>query len=393
MKNTTSCKKRSMGWLAGRYGYILVCLLLTALSAGCATMYTKADSISPIAGRLAQLRMSQPAPIWNSVIHAHEVDFLQPVGDDKVLVGTLGKPSDTFSISHLEFMLLDSKSGRKIWTYPRSSMGGLYQRVLSVNPVVLVQVDYPNKNKYSALDQQTGKLLWEREVKALVSSSTILSQAMIVVVEASGSNLNASAINLRDGKDVWKQEITKFNPSKSESLSILTSGDAIIMLGKEVLSLSIKNGTILWRVPFPGTYGDGTIFSLQEDGLFLTDGKKLCLLNIKSGAITWETPVEGAATRHIAPVGRGVFIIARVTDGKTSHDIVRAFRRVVGTEIWSRPLKETIQSPLIAGTNGVYFSSRTRLYSFDSITGNIRFATPIPAPLTQEVGLPDILSE
>jgi len=393
MKKMTSCKKRRTGRLAGHHGYILGCLLLAALSAGCASMYSKADSISPISGRLAELRVSQPAPTWNSVIHAHEVDFLQPVGDDKLLVGTLCKPSDTFSVSHLEFMLLDGKSGKKIWTYPRSSMGGSYQTVIAVNPVVLVQVNYPNKNKYCALDQQTGKLLWEREVKALVSSSMILSQAMIVVVEASGSNLNAFAINLKDGKDVWKQEITKFNPSKSESLNLQTSGDAVIVIGKETLSLSLKKGAILWRKPFPGIYGDGTIFSLQKDGLFLSDGKKLCLLNIKSGGVTWETPAAGGTIRHIAPVDQRVLIFSRVTDGKTSHDIVRALRRVAGTEVWSHPLKETIQSPLLAGANGLYFSSRTRLYSLDFITGNIRFATPIPAPLTREVDLPDVLSE
>jgi hypothetical protein len=38
---------------------------------------------------------------------------MQPVGDDKVLVGTLGKPGDFLSVSHLKFKLLDSKTGKK----------------------------------------------------------------------------------------------------------------------------------------------------------------------------------------------------------------------------------------------------------------------------------------
>jgi hypothetical protein len=100
----------------GMHKPVTITLILAVMIAltGCASMFPKADSISPIAGRLAELRVSQPPPVWNSVIHAHEVDFLKPVGDDKVLVGTLGKPSDTFSVSHLEFMLLDSKTGKKI---------------------------------------------------------------------------------------------------------------------------------------------------------------------------------------------------------------------------------------------------------------------------------------
>jgi outer membrane protein assembly factor BamB len=393
MEKTAGSRNRYIGRGISEHRYILGCLLVTFLSTGCATMAEKADTVAPIVGRLADMRASQPGPAWNSVIHANEVDHLQPVGDDKILVGTLGAPGDLFSVSHLEFMLLDSKTGKQIWTYPRSSMGGSYQTVLAVNPVVLVQVTYQNKNKYCALDQQTGKLLWEREMTSLVSSSLMPSQAMIMVVEASGPNLNAYAIDLTDGRDIWKQEIAEFNPSKSESLSLFTSGDGVIVFGKEILSLSIKNGTILWRVLFPGTYGDGSVFSLQEDGLFLSDGKKLCLLNLKSGAVTWATPSEGAVIRHIAPVDKSVFIIARVADGKASHDIVRALRRSDGTAIWSCPLQERIQSPLLSGTKGLYFSSQTKVYSLDSLKGGIRFATSIPAPLNREVDLPDALSE
>jgi outer membrane protein assembly factor BamB len=393
MEKTTGCRNRYIGRVISEHRYTLGFLLIAFLSAGCATMAEKADTVAPIVGRLADMRASQPGPVWNTVIHANEADHLQPVGDDKILVGTLGAPGDLFSVSHLEFMLLDSKTGKQIWTYPRSSMGGSYQTVLAVNPVFLVQVTYGNKNKYCALDQHTGKLLWEREVTSLVSSSLMPSQAMIMVVEASGPNLNAYAINLTDGRDIWKQEIAGFNPSKSESLSLFTSGDGVIVFGKEILNLSIKNGTIFWRVLFPGTYGDGAVFSLQEDGLFLSDGKKLCLLNLKSGAVAWATPSEGAVIRHIAPVDKSVFIIARVMDGKSSHDIVRALRRSDGTAIWSCPLQETIQSPLLSGTKGLYFSSQTKLYSLDSLKGGIRFATPIPAPLNQEVDLPDALSE
>lgn len=395
MKNLTTGDKWRAKRVAGCCRFILGGLLITFLSAGCAGMITKADSISPIKGRLAELRVSQPGPNWNSVVHAIEVDVLVPVGEDKVLVGTLSSPGfvSSLSVTYLEFMLLDNKNGKIMWTYPRSSMGGLSQTVLTVDPVILVNVNYRNKNKYCVLNRQTGKLMWEREVKASANFLLIPSMDMIVISEASGSSLDVYGINIADGKDSWKQEIMKYNPSKNESLNLLTSGDALIVLGKEVLGLSLKGGSILWRAPYLGTYGDAVISSLQEDGLFLTDGKKTCLLNIKSGAVIWETQETEGSIKHVNAVGRSVFVIARITDGEASHDIVRALGRKSGTVIWSRPLEERILSPLFAGANGLYFSSRTRLYSLDLPTGRPRFLTVFPTSLVAENSLPDVLSE
>jgi hypothetical protein len=82
MKNRTKREGRSIEGFTSRYGSILVYLLMGVLATGCATMGEKADCVSPMAGRLAELRTSQPGPDWNSVVRAIEVDYLEPVGED-----------------------------------------------------------------------------------------------------------------------------------------------------------------------------------------------------------------------------------------------------------------------------------------------------------------------
>jgi outer membrane protein assembly factor BamB len=96
-------------------------------------------------------------------------------------------------------LAVDWKKGAVLWRYhhPETDFAYYSSPVIVDGKVILGGRD----KRVHAIDQETGKLVWEFETRGRVDSSPVAAAGVIWVGSHDG---NLYALNLADGKELWK---------------------------------------------------------------------------------------------------------------------------------------------------------------------------------------------
>ncbi|MEU6194399.1 PQQ-binding-like beta-propeller repeat protein [Streptomyces sp. NPDC047061] len=284
---------------------------------------------------------------------------------------------------------LDAASGRVAWRYGNSSQAA--ERPLGVRDGIVYTYEQPDEvyadQRVIALDADTGKRVWTREVSA--TARVALFDGGVLAMSDTAKEF--VALDATTGKDLWRA------PARSSAGSLcapVVLGDAPYGLCADandptqgsagLLRLDPAGGTADELAPLPtsatplGTLAGGPLFALPKDtsGYQSGDGG-----DESYTALLRVNPNTGTATRiFLKGDPRGT---PTVIDGTVyfvrPDGTVTAVDAAGGTRLWQRDTQiENLSAPVRSTTyDTVYFANRYgRLAALDQDTGAVRWTTP-----------------
>jgi outer membrane protein assembly factor BamB len=230
------------------------------------------DGISPEAGVLRSWPGNGPKVLWKA-----------PIGEgySQVRLYTLyGQGNDEVAVA------LDAASGKQIWRVrvdrkfisdqgngPRSTptVDGDKVFVLSAS------------GKLAALKTANGQMVWQHDLPGEygarppgwgVSTSPLVEGNLLIVNVGGSGNKSVIAFDKATGKPVWTSGSDIAGYSAPIAITVRGVRQIIVFAGKSILSLSPKDGKLLWRSPWKTDWdvNAATPIFFPPDKLFISSG-------------------------------------------------------------------------------------------------------------------------
>lgn len=257
---------------------------------------------------------------------------------------------------------------RKLWKYDQDEL-------IEFAPIVVGERMYmiDNDARFIALNNDTGKVIWKKQLGKLNASSPVFWRGTLIAVNLVPGQ--ALAVRARDGKVLWRKDL----PGRAES-SPLVVGDTAYF-GTEpgtFFALNARNGKIRWQQQLDGevkaapAFSQGTLYVGDYAGQFYA-------LRAKDGAIRWKTSDLGVGLGRsgrfysTAAVAFGRVYVGNV-DGR-----VYSFDRQTGEIAWTFSAGDFVYSGVAAAEGpktkpAVYFGSHdANVYSLDARSGSVNW--------------------
>jgi len=344
-----------------------------------------------------QRRAAKEGPArWATPLGAAQVEEMWMVSPGTLLVALR---KDDFDKDNLDYLLIDTTSGRVLWRYNRGKRKQAFFSLLSASDEVLlfnVEEQKPGglENTLLALDAQSGSEKW---AESYTSSGTVqfyVNQAspIVVVEKVEKRHVTLAAVNLSDGKTAWKKELRmakRKEKDKSEnaggpwaSAPLIESGDVFHFYGG-VERLSGKDGGSRWLrsdleldEECPAPQPDGEV-------LWVVDMRGvLNALDASTGATRWKVQLPNTVRyTNIHPDLEKIYIRGALaaSSGTTAaaEYLLGAVRRNDGRVLWTQTLKEASVSNLIEANGRLYFGTLSSLVALDAETGRQVFTSKV----------------
>ena len=213
-----------------------------------------------------------------------------------------------------------------------------------------------HKGAVEALDLNTGKRLWRRELKAPLSAGPSAGQGLVFVGSSKGEII---ALSQADGSPIWRVRINSeilSAPAISADLVAVRSVDG------KLHGLSIKDGMESWVVDqqVPKLSMRGTSAPLLTGDLAISgfDNGRVLAINRHNGTTVWDAAVgQSHGSTELARlidvdapvVGEGDDLFAVAFQGRVVH-----LRRDTGEVLWTRDMSS--YRGLVLDANSVYVS-------------------------------------
>ena len=192
----------------------------------------------------------------------------------------------------------------------------------------------------SALDLNTGKLLWRTPAPAVLpefgTAMSPIADGALVIAHVGGANNGAlTAFDAATGKTRWRW--TGDGPAYASPVIATIGGtrQLITQTQKSIVSLNAANGELLWQAPFTTSYEQNSITPIVKGDLVIYSGldKGVTAVRVARKGTRWEaTPVwkndqlpmymsspviNGTALYGLTHRSRGQFFALDVATGKT----------------------------------------------------------------------------
>jgi len=258
---------------------------------------------------------------------------------------------------------------RKVWKYKGGDL-------IEFPPIVVGKRLYliDNSGFYVALDAETGKVIWKKQLASLNASSPAYYKGILYSVSLEPQQ--AIAVRASDGKTVWKKSL----PARAESSPLVVRGR--MYFGDEagsLYALDTKDGSTIWQTGLAGSVKAAP--ALEDGTLYVGDyGGQMNAVRASDGEVVWQTSDLGAG---IAGSGR-FYSTAAVAFGRVyAGDVdnrVYSFDAKTGDIAWTFSAGDYVYSGIAAAdTKGtgptVYFGSHDRnVYAVDAKTGKEKWS-------------------
>ena len=323
-------------------------------------------------------------PLWQTKLSVQETDFIESVSKDRVLVGTVDTGDIGGGLQPHEIMLLNSATGEKVWAAPRGAYGSP-QTLLALNPVILLQ----GSKQCAALNPESGALIWSRD-RAGESSLLLPERDLIVFLARKTPPMSLSAVDVKTGSEVWKTPVENYPEGKDVRIEVTSMGDAVLLSGPEMAAFSASDGKLLWRMPFPGTFGPKAAAIPLGDDLYFSDGSAITRSDPTSGKQIWHSAISDGTFQALTANERGVFVLLKGSGEKPS-DSIAALDRNNGKQLWKSDLMDRAASPMNILGDRLYVTTPGSVIAMKTSDGSLVFKTEMPSNLQSRRLLPDNL--
>lgn len=232
-----------------------------------------------------------------------------------------------------------------------------------------------------ALDGQSGKKLWEKNLSSPIRSSPTAVGGRVFVVSADGI---ARALAAADGTELWAHQGLIEKAALLTNASPAVDGDIVVVPypSGEVVALRIADGQPAWteslaRTRLASSLGSmtdaarpvidaGAVFAVGHSG-------RMVATTVRDGQRLWSLSVPGIQAPAVA--GEAIFVVD--TGGQ-----LMAITRADGKVVWTTrlPGTSTWSGPVVAGNRLWLTSNKGQLVGADAATGKVDAQLNIGAP-------------
>ncbi len=234
----------------------------------------------------------------------------------------------------------------------------------------------------AALDPQSGKMLWQKNLGAPIRSAPTVAGDKLFVTTIQG---RFYCLNAADGSELWSARGLPQPASLLTSTSPAIDGDVVIVPypSGDVMALKISDGTPVWSENLARTRQTSQLASMSDAARPAVDGGvvfaighagRMIATNAKTGERVWSIDVPGTQTPWVA--GDTVYVVD--TQGR-----VMALARGDGKTRWTTQLPDTKtwSGPVLAGGTLWLASNKGKLVGVDASTGRISGGVDLGDPV------------
>jgi outer membrane protein assembly factor BamB len=277
-----------------------------------------------------------------------------------------------------------SLSGSKVFsisTKPEGEvgLGGYGGGLAAENGRVYVANGY---GVISALDPQSGKAIWVKDLDVPVRASPTASGDRLYVITIDGRFFCLSGV---DGTEIWSARGLPQTASLMTSTSPAVDGDVVVVPypSGDVMAFKLTDGSTVWSESLSRTrqtsqiasmsdaarpaIDNGTVFAIGHAGRMVAtqskSGERLWSLNIPSS----QAPCVAGDTIYVVDTSGRVMALAR-NDGKT-----RWTMQLPDSKTWS--------GPVLAGGTLWLASSKGEVVGVDAATGKLGSQVSVGDPV------------
>ena len=238
-----------------------------------------------------------------------------------------------------------------------------------------------NNGRAFALDADTGKILWKREIASKNASSPAYSKGRLFIANLEpGQAISLDAVT---GKTIWKRSL----PGRSESSPMVLG--AKMIFGCEcgdLFALSTRNGKTKWSTSLGGeikaapAYRKGILYVGDYSGT-------MSAVRARNGEIKWQSEGLGASLGRASPFySTPAVAFGRVYSGNNDSRVY-SFDAETGELAWTYSTGSYVYSgTAVADTKStpptVYVGSiDNNVYALDARTGEARWTQSAGGPV------------
>lgn len=223
-----------------------------------------------------------------------------------------------------------------------------------------------------ALDPQSGKKLWERNLGVPIRAAPTAYGDRVFVITVDGRFYCLSGL---DGSELWNVRGLPQQASLVMSVSPAVSGDVVVVPypSGDLLALKVSDGSAVWSESLSRARTTSQLTSLADaarpaidNGVVFAAGHsgRMVATQISSGERLWSLNVASTQTPWVA--GGSVFVVD--TAGQ-----LMAIARDQGTVQWTvqLPGAKTWAGPVLAGGKLWLVSSKGELAGVDAMSGRV----------------------
>jgi outer membrane protein assembly factor BamB len=253
----------------------------------------------------------------------------------------------------------------KVWKYDQDEL-------IEFPPIIVDKRMYmiDNDGVFVALDKETGKVVWKKQLAALNASSPAYWNGMLLAVTLDPAQ--AMGVRASDGKVMWKRPL----PSRAES-SPLVIGHRMYF-GSEsgaFYCLDAKTGKPIWETDLQGSvkaapaYADGTLYVGDYAG-------QMYAMRADNGEIRWQTGDLGSGLGSGRFYSTPAVAFGRVYAGNVDGRMY-SFDRQTGDIAWTFSAGDYVYSGVAAADGdrikpSVYFGSHDKYaYALNAENGDL----------------------
>ena len=257
---------------------------------------------------------------------------------------------------------------RKAWKYDQDEL-------IEFPPIVVGKRLYfiDNDGVYVALDAETGKVVWKKQLGSLNASSPAFYKGVLYSVSLEPQQ--ALAVRASDGKTIWQKPLG----ARAESSPLVVRGR--MYFGDEagsMYALDTKDGSTIWQTGVAGSIKAAP--ALEDGTLYVGDyGGQMNAIRASDGDVVWQTGDLGTGVGSGRFYSTAAVAFGRVYAGNVDNRAY-SFDAKTGEIAWTVSAGGYVYSGVAAAdTKGtgptVYFGSHDRnVYAIDAKSGEQKWA-------------------
>ncbi len=217
-----------------------------------------------------------------------------------------------------------------------------------------------------ALQADTGKVVWKRDVGGLSAASPAYADGRLFVTTLEPGDLQA--LHPKDGRVLWEKDLG----ARSET-SPVVYGDTVIV-GNEsgtVFAMDVKDGDLKWSIDTADAVKGGIALS-EGIAYFGNYAGELYAVRARDGSVKWQTGTQGASFGRTGRIySTPAVAYGRVFVGSVDSRVY-SFDADTGSLAWSQSTGDWVYpAPAVAevgdGPPTVYIGSKDKyLYALDA---------------------------
>lgn len=239
--------------------------------------------------------------------------------------------------------------------------------------------------KVRAFHDQTGKLLWESDVRHPVEEDIVIAGGLSydsdAVFVTNGYN-EVLALSAKDGKILWRSNI---KAASRAAPTIKKDRVFVAMLNNNVAALDVRTGDVLWEYEGIGeTTGLlGAASPAADDSIVLAalSSGELIALRLENGATLWTDTLSNvnqySGITSLSDI-RGMPILSGdVALGVSYGGKMAAIEKQSGNRLWQANISSA-ETPWIAGEVVYALSADSKLIALSIYNGDILWIKDLP---------------